>query len=115
MATNPYLERIDAINVLLLTNKVDPQRHNHHAYNGLHAVEQVRAQSNDNPYHLIFMDCNMPIMDGYQATAKIRQFYADQDLPQPLIVALTGHEEKEFKKNGEAIGMDMYLRKPANH
>ena len=45
-------------------------------------------------YELIFMDCNMPFMDGYEATQKIRQLYFDNGLTQPIISALTGHTEQ---------------------
>ena len=44
-------------------------------------------------YEVIFMDCNMPFMDGYEATSRIRQLFYDLSLPQPIITALTGHTE----------------------
>ncbi len=40
------------------------------------------------------MDCNMPIMNGYIATEKIREYLYDKQISQPLIVAVTGHSEK---------------------
>jgi CheY-like chemotaxis protein len=39
------------------------------------------------------MDCNMPIMDGYDATKEIRKFIHNAELPQPIISAVTGHSE----------------------
>ena len=44
-------------------------------------------------YEIIFMDCNMPFMDGYETTLRIRQIFYEQSLPQPIITALTGHTE----------------------
>ena len=44
------------------------------------------------------MDCSMPIMDGYEATDKIRKFHRTHLLNQPMIVACTGHSEAEYIK-----------------
>jgi len=40
----------------------------------------------------------MPIMDGYEATERIREFLKRKNLPQPMIVALTGHTHDAFIK-----------------
>jgi len=48
------------------------------AYNGQQALEKIEesVQNNDPfKYSLILMDCNMPFMDGYEATKKIRRLY----------------------------------------
>jgi CheY-like chemotaxis protein len=47
-------------------------------------------------YNLILMDGNMPFMDGYQSTIKIRQYLYDMEIDQPLIVAVTGHTEQQY-------------------
>ena len=62
--------------------------------NGLEALEAV-SNAIDFHYGLIFMDCSMPVMDGYEATQKIR---ALQNIEQPMIVACTGHSEPEYIK-----------------
>jgi CheY-like chemotaxis protein len=36
----------------------------------------------------------MPVMDGYEATQKIREIYYEYEIPQPIILAVTGHCEK---------------------
>ena len=45
-------------------------------------------------FELIFMDCNMPFMDGYETTSKIRHIIHREGLPQPIISAITGHTEQ---------------------
>jgi len=39
------------------------------------------------------MDCNMPFLDGYQATRQIREHFFKHNLVQPIIAAVTGHTE----------------------
>jgi len=77
------------------------------AKNGREAVDKVK----DNDYALIFMDINMPEMDGYEATRIIRSWKADkfQRLP---IVALTASVFDALKYQAREAGMNDYLSKP---
>nr|CRH06086.1 Sensor protein [Candidatus Magnetococcus massalia] len=78
------------------------------ADDGEAAVRQVREASFD----LVFMDVQMPIMDGYTATRAIRQWEQERGRPRLPIVALTAHAlEGEADRSTEA-GCDMYLSKP---
>ena len=61
-------------------------------------------------YHLILMDCQMPIMDGFETTRKIReQESGGKHIP---IIALTAHAMKGADNECRAAGMDDYLSKP---
>lgn len=77
------------------------------AENGIEAVERARSGA----YPLIFMDCQMPEMDGMDATAAIREFERTEGR-RSVIVALTGHAMPGDREKCIAVGMDDYLTKP---
>ncbi len=75
------------------------------AENGLEAISSVKEKE----YDLIFMDIQMPEMDGMQATKKIREDYSESELP---IIALTANVMPDEISHYNAIGMNDYLGKP---
>ena len=75
------------------------------AINGKVAVEMVEA----NNYDLVLMDIKMPIMDGLEATRKIKA--AHPDLP---VVALTANAFDSDRAAADAAGCDGFLSKPVN-
>lgn len=58
------------------------------------------------------MDCNMPVMDGFQATKAIRSYLRKQNAQQPYIVALTAYNTEWFKRKCYESEMDYFLSKP---
>jgi signal transduction histidine kinase/CheY-like chemotaxis protein len=80
------------------------------AKNGNDCVDIIKKQKVD----LVFMDCHMPVMDGYEATEKIRQFESEQkDRKSKIaIVALTANATLEDREKCISSGMDGVLSKP---
>ena len=78
--------------------------------NGSEALSAFK--STDSAYDAIIMDCEMPEMDGFQATAEIRQWENNHSLSPTPIVALTAHVESEHQKRVFDCGMNYYLSKP---
>lgn len=76
--------------------------------NGASAVKKF----NERHFDLIFMDCQMPVMDGFKATQKIRESESNQGKPHTPIVALTAGLGKEDKARCKESGMDLYVGKP---
>ena len=75
------------------------------ATQGLEALDWLEREDFD----LVLMDCNMPVMDGYEASRRIRQSGRWSDLP---IVALTANAMPEERERCRAAGMSDYLAKP---
>ncbi|MBK9144665.1 MAG: response regulator [Candidatus Melainabacteria bacterium] len=81
----------------------------HTASNGLQAIREYNARK----YDVIFMDCQMPEMDGYQATKQIRLLEKRTGAHIP-IVALTAHALEGSREACLAAGMDDYISKPVS-
>jgi signal transduction histidine kinase/DNA-binding response OmpR family regulator len=78
------------------------------AENGKQAVDAVETGCFD----LVFMDCLMPVMDGFQASKLIRERERRRDIPQLPIVALTANAFASDREKCLAAGMSDYLSKP---
>ncbi len=75
---------------------------------GQQALEQATRQN----YDLIFMDCSMPVMDGFEATRRIRAAEQERGSKPVPIVALTAHVAGTSADAWQDAGMDAYLTKP---
>ncbi|HNW26281.1 MAG TPA: response regulator, partial [Candidatus Gastranaerophilaceae bacterium] len=77
------------------------------AYNGQEAIEAYKTKK----YDLILMDCQMPIMDGYEASEKIRELEVGTNSHIPII-ALTANAMQHDREKCFRAGMDDYITKP---
>ncbi|EMI57158.1 two-component hybrid sensor and regulator [Rhodopirellula sallentina SM41] len=79
------------------------------ACNGEEAVDAIQR----NHYDVVLMDCQMPVMDGLEATRRIRRIESETNSSSPLtIVALTANAIKGDREKCIEAGMDDYLTKP---
>jgi signal transduction histidine kinase len=77
------------------------------SYNGVEALTMMNA----NHYHLIFMDCHMPVMDGFDTTIKIRENFSDQNI---IIIGLSASVMKEDVDKCIEVGMNDFISKPVD-
>jgi CheY-like chemotaxis protein len=75
------------------------------AENGRSAVDIALRETPD----VILMDLALPLMDGFEAAKLIRQ---TEKLNKVLIIAVTAHQETDFRSGAKASGFDAYVTKP---
>ncbi|MBV1904852.1 MAG: response regulator, partial [Pseudomonadales bacterium] len=106
---NVLIAEDDPINQTITRKMVE--MFGHHVYlvdNGVDAVQIFESSRID----LVLMDCYMPVMDGYEATRKIRELEADnQHTP---IIALSAQSNMKAREASAGAGMDQHLDKPLN-
>ncbi|KAI0972922.1 putative histidine kinase HHK1p [Xylaria arbuscula] len=80
--------------------------------NGLKAVEGLRRKAREGkPYHVILMDVQMPVLDGYEATKLLRQD-PNEEVRSVLVIAMTASAIQGDREKCLAAGMNDYLAKP---
>ena len=82
------------------------------ANNGLEAFNKYSMYPDK--YDVIFMDVQMPIMDGVEATQEIIEFEEEEELPHTPIIAVTANVLKGDRERFLGSGMDDYISKPIN-
>ena len=112
----PYIEKLKGLKILLVEDSPDNQQlvksiltkrgaEVQLANNGLEGMQ--KASSED--FNVILMDMQMPVLDGYAATERLRQ----QGYTKPII-ALTAHAMEEERKRTHMVGCDAHLTKPVD-
>ncbi|MGG1879701.1 PAS domain S-box protein [Paenibacillus cisolokensis] len=97
------------VNQLVLKKMIEKLGYNSTVVdNGQEAIEAYKRY----PYDIIFMDIQMPYLDGLESTKKIRELAAG-DKP-PFVVAVTAHAIKNDREKYLALGMDEYISKPVS-
>ena len=74
--------------------------------------EEALVSWSQSEYDLILMDCQMPVMDGFQATRAIREQEVERHRDRLPIIALTANAMSDDREKCEAAGMDDFLAKP---
>jgi len=87
------------------------------AQNGAEALDYLRQERSQDRFDLVLMDCQMPVVDGFEATRRLRGFEqeraANSGVPQHIpVIALTANAMKGDDEACFAAGMDDYLAKP---
>ena len=78
--------------------------------NGEQAVAAVQSK----PYDVVLMDCHMPVMDGYTATRRIREWEGRTNSPRLRILAMTADAGRGDAEQCFAVGMDDFITKPVH-
>jgi signal transduction histidine kinase/ActR/RegA family two-component response regulator len=80
-----------------------------YAMNGEEAIEKVKAKT----YDLILMDCEMPLLDGWETTQKLKNMQARGDIEKlPRILGNTSHSFHDIREKCLSVGMDDVIVKP---
>ncbi|KAF4783297.1 hsp90-like protein [Colletotrichum scovillei] len=80
------------------------------AKDGQEALDEFRLAPGE--YHCVLMDISMPVMDGFEATRRIRAIETKDSLSRCLIIALTGLASANAQQEAFASGIDLFLTKP---
>lgn len=80
------------------------------AYNGQQAIDIMRE--NPKLFDLILMDCNMPVLNGYEATKKLKELMRDGIIEECSILAISAYSKISEDSKWKECGMDAFIEKP---
>ena len=83
------------------------------AASGMEAIEKIRLAGDPSPYRLVFMDWQMPGMDGFETVQRIQE--DANRVGTPKIIMVTGHGREDVMKQAETVKLDGFLLKPVTH
>ena len=89
------------------------------AFNGALAIEQIRkrqslrcSSTKCSQYEVVFLDCNMPVMDGFETARFLRKMIADGEINDMKIIACTAFVQQSELDAVKEAGMDDFCTKP---
>jgi len=82
------------------------------AFNGQEALVKAQEQDQENFFKIILMDCQMPIMDGYEATKALCTMMKKGEIPETPICAVTANDTKKDQEKCFESGMLAHIAKP---
>jgi len=94
--------------LIALTVQRVPGVHIDEAGDGMAALKALKDASGS-PYDLIFLDINMPVMDGIKLLGRIRE---DQTFSETIVAVITMAESSETERQARALGARYFVRKP---
>ena len=68
-----------------------------------------QSNGNVNAFKIIFMDCSMPVMDGFEASKRINEMVNKEGIQKPYIVALTGYDDAMVASRCLECGMSEFI------
>ncbi|CAD8066350.1 unnamed protein product [Paramecium primaurelia] len=96
---------------ILLQNLI-PQVDVIEAYNGQQAIIKLQEQQKSLNIKYVFMDLQMPILNGWQAAEKIRKMINNKEIDNIKLIALSGFDDESQQEKCEKSGFDAFLSKP---
>ncbi len=82
----------------------------HTAHDGTQALQILTEK--DSGFDLVFMDCEMPIMDGYVATQNLREWERQDQRRHLYVCGASAHALPEYRERALAVGMNKFVTKP---
>ena len=90
----------------------------HWAFNGKEAIEKIKARQHNRcgasckQYKIMFLDCNMPIMDGFETARRLRAMEKKGEIDRITIIACTAFVQQSDEDRAREAGMDDFSTKP---